>query len=152
MALSSLKTGKILKATITGRNFDTLRIGTFNLTSPGYQSVAIRGIEKSGSTFGDISDFLISGPVTEGRVWFIKDDFYFGRRGPSVHLRYDLSGVNGDIEWFYNEITVPEGNDVIGSYFMANGFAEITIRGKDGLSDQHGIFQKPEILNWIIEY
>lgn len=116
--------GKILKATISGRNFDTLRIGTFNLNSPGYQSVAIRGIEKSGSTFGDISDFLISGPVTEGRVWFIKDDFYFGRRGPSVHLRYDLSGVNGDIEWFYNEITVPEGNDVIGSYFMANGFAD----------------------------
>ena len=29
-----------------------------------------------------------------------------------------------DIEWFYSELTVPEGNDVIGSYFMANGFSE----------------------------
>jgi hypothetical protein len=29
-----------------------------------------------------------------------------------------------DIEYFYNEITVPEGEDVIGSYFMANGFGE----------------------------
>jgi hypothetical protein len=39
-------------------------------------------------------------------------------------LNYDLSKVNGDIEWFYNEITVPKGNDIIGSYFMADGFAE----------------------------
>src|SRR5690606_4541361 len=29
-----------------------------------------------------------------------------------------------DILWFYIEITVPEGEDVLGSYFMANGFAE----------------------------
>jgi hypothetical protein len=29
----------------------------------------------------------------------------------------------GDAEYFYNEITVPVGNDVLGSYFMANGFA-----------------------------
>ena len=35
---------------------------------------------------------------------------------------------------------------------MVNGFAEIAIRGKEGLSDQHGIFQSSEILNWIIEY
>ncbi len=28
------------------------------------------------------------------------------------------------IEWFYNEVTVPEGNDVIGSYYMANGFGQ----------------------------
>lgn len=28
------------------------------------------------------------------------------------------------VEWFYSEITVPKSNDVIGSYFMANGFAE----------------------------
>jgi len=27
-------------------------------------------------------------------------------------------------EWFYNEVTVPKGNDVLHAYFMANGFAE----------------------------
>jgi hypothetical protein len=48
--------------------------------------------------------------------------FYWGRRGPSVHLKYNLP--SSDITDFYSEITVPEGNDVIGSYFMANGFAE----------------------------
>jgi hypothetical protein len=28
------------------------------------------------------------------------------------------------IEYFYNEVTVPKGQDPIGSYFMANGFGE----------------------------
>jgi hypothetical protein len=28
------------------------------------------------------------------------------------------------VEWFYNEVTVPKGNDIIGSYFMADGFGE----------------------------
>jgi hypothetical protein len=28
------------------------------------------------------------------------------------------------VEWFYSEITVPEGQDVPGSYYMANGFGE----------------------------
>jgi hypothetical protein len=54
----------------------------------------------------------------------VKDDFHFGRRGPSVHLRYEIPSESSDIEWFYNEITIPEGNDVQGSYYMANGFAE----------------------------
>jgi hypothetical protein len=49
--------------------------------------------------------------------------FHWGSRGPSVHLNYE-SPENTDIEWFYNEVTVPEGEDIIGSYFMANGFAE----------------------------
>ncbi|TDA79183.1 DUF5077 domain-containing protein, partial [Halomonas marinisediminis] len=48
---------------------------------------------------------------------------YFGRRGPSVHLSYQLPAEK-DIEWFYSEINVPEGEDVIGSYYMANGFRD----------------------------
>ena len=29
-----------------------------------------------------------------------------------------------NVKWFYNEVTIPVGLDPIGSYFMANGFAE----------------------------
>jgi hypothetical protein len=47
----------------------------------------------------------------------------WGRRGPSVHLGFDVQG-RGDIEWFYTELSVPQNNDVIGSYFMAKGFGE----------------------------
>src|SRR5690606_40657805 len=49
--------------------------------------------------------------------------FYWGRRGPSVHLSY-TTPADKDIEYCYNEITVPEGEDVVGSYYMANGFGE----------------------------
>jgi len=29
-----------------------------------------------------------------------------------------------DVEWFYNEIFVPKDCDVVGSYYMANGFQQ----------------------------
>jgi len=67
---------------------------------------------------------VISGSATDGKVYFVKDDFYFGRRGPSVHLRYEIPSEASDIVWFYNELTIPEGNDVVGSYYMANGFTD----------------------------
>jgi Domain of unknown function (DUF3472)/Domain of unknown function (DUF5077) len=49
--------------------------------------------------------------------------FYWGRRGPSVHLGYQTP-KDIDLEYAYSEITVPEGGDAIGSYYMANGFGE----------------------------
>lgn len=100
----------------------TLDVGVFNIKA-GYNYVEIEGVEKSGTYIANISEVLIGGPATEGKVYFIKDDFYFGRRGPSVHLTYELPKER-DIEYFYNEIIVPEGEDVIGSYFMANGFKD----------------------------
>ncbi|WP_372645954.1 DUF3472 domain-containing protein, partial [Ancylomarina sp.] len=64
------------------------------------------------------------GEATSTGTDFVKEDFYWGRRGPSVHLSYTVPEETGDIRWFYNEIEVPEGNDVVGSYYMANGFGE----------------------------
>jgi len=49
--------------------------------------------------------------------------FYWGRRGPSVHLNYQLP-KDTPLTYAYSEITVPTGQDSIGSYFMANGFRE----------------------------
>jgi hypothetical protein len=49
--------------------------------------------------------------------------FYWGRRGPSVHLRYEVP-KDQQCEYAYSEITVPKGYDPIGSYFMANGFSQ----------------------------
>jgi len=103
---------------------DTLIAGKFSVKRPGYQTIELQGLKKTGDSFASISEILIGGPATEGKVCFVKDDFYFGRRGPSVHLRYDIPEIASDIALFYSEITIPEGNDVEGSYFMANGFAE----------------------------
>ncbi|HUH27668.1 DUF3472 domain-containing protein [Gelidibacter sp.] len=100
----------------------TIDIGIFDVKA-GYNVIEMVGIEKSGPVVATISEVLIGGTATEGNIYFIKDDFYFGRRGPSVHLTYELPEEK-EIEWFYNEINVPEGEDVIGSYFMANGFQD----------------------------
>lgn len=105
-----------------------VEIGEWNITTAGYVKIDMQGIEKTGKVFATADSLMISGTAVTDKTAFVKSNegnyFYWGRRGPSVHLNYDLSQVNGDIEWFYNEITVPKKNDVIGSYFMADGFAE----------------------------
>lgn len=110
--------------TLSNTEFDTITVGTFKVEKPGYQQLVMQGTAKDDSTFCDVTDILIGGESTKGKVYFVKDDFYWGRRGPSVHLSYELPQEDMNVLWFYNEITVPKGNDVIGSYFMANGFAE----------------------------
>ena len=116
--------GKTKKVTINNKEFDTINAGCFTVKKPGYQWIEIQGISKSETVFAEVSDILIGGKATEGKTYYAKDDFYWGRRGPSVHLRYEIPQEAGNIVWFYNELTIPEGNDVQGSYFMANGFSD----------------------------
>lgn len=118
-----MQSGDIIKNfLLDNTDYDTILIGDFRIENPGYQLIDLKGLTRTGKSFASVTDFFIKGSATNGNISFIKDDFYFGRRGPSVHLRYDLPTDQKDITWFYNEITVPEGNDVTGSYFMANGF------------------------------
>lgn len=101
-------------------------VGEWLIKEPGYVKVVIKPISKTSTTYGDISSILISSS-SNPKLSFVEDNndnyFYWGRRGPSVHLNYQTTGIN-DIEWFYSELTVPTNNDVIGSYFMANGFSD----------------------------
>lgn len=108
---------------VTNTEYLDVNVGVFNIQKPGYHYVKMEAISKEGSTIIDINSVLISGSATKEKVYFTKDDFYFGRRGPSVHLSYETP-KDKDITWFYNEITIPKGEDVIGSYFMANGFKD----------------------------
>lgn len=102
-----------------------IEVGKMKLSS-GYNEIKLKGIKKSGSTFAKVSQIII-GYEGELELAYVKDNdsnrFYWGRRGPSVHLSYALP-ADKDYKWFYNEVTVPVGSDPIGSYFMANGFAE----------------------------
>lgn len=113
----------IKELTIKNRDYDTVAVGTFK-ANIGYQHLDLQGINKGSKEYADITDILIGGEATNEKVYFVKEDFYWGRRGPSVHLSYQTPKECKEVKWFYNEITVPEGNDVIGSYFMANGFGE----------------------------
>ncbi|MDP2560748.1 DUF3472 domain-containing protein [Psychrobium sp. 1_MG-2023] len=98
--------------------------GNFNVGSVGYHAITIKGLSSEAQSFANISDVLLGGSAAKGQLFYVKEDFYWGRRGPSVHLGYQVEDPSKDYQWFYSELEVASGQDIIGSYFMANGFAE----------------------------
>lgn len=123
-----------LSVAVAGAKFDvavpgqegehTVAVGAVEVSAPGYVRVDMEGRERAGDTYGRPVALVLGGDAA-AKAEYVHDgfSFHFGRRGPSVHLNYPLP-EDEDIEWFYNELTVGEGDDVVGSYFMANGFGE----------------------------
>ncbi|RXQ94536.1 DUF5077 domain-containing protein [Ancylomarina salipaludis] len=106
-----------------GSAYKDYNVGTFSINQAGYQFIELEGVSNGGSSFGDISDILLGDSSWNSNISYVDAEwFYWGRRGPSVHLGYQVP-ANKNITWFYNEVTVPVGKDPIGSYFMANGFS-----------------------------
>ena len=109
-----------------GKNMMARAAGRWQIVDTGYQAVDIRGLSKTGPVFADIRSLELSG-VDAATIHFVPNNqgnfFYWGRRGPSVHLNYPVDSTV-QAEWFYNEVTVPPGQDIVGSYFMADGFNE----------------------------
>lgn len=130
--------GAKLSVEVGGKKFDVkvktggeniIVIGRVQVEHKGYMRVDIRGVERKGADFGNYSALMVGGSATQGGKMVYAPAVpaeaawqYWGRRGPSVHCRYDLGGRD-DVRWFYNELTVPHGNDPAGIYAMANGFA-----------------------------
>lgn len=117
--------GQSLVVQLTKFQKNPVFIGNFVLPT-GYQKLVLEGISKETNNFAAISSLIIL-TQESGEFSFVKDNidnrYYWGRRGPSVHLSYTMP-MEKNIKWFYNEVTIPTGLDPIGSYFMANGFAE----------------------------
>jgi len=118
--------GKSQKIEVEKQNSADFLVGEWQLADTGYVDITLKGLTREGRTFPAVSHYKIAGSaVTEGARYVKNDEgnfFYWGRRGPSVHMAYQAPD-NQDIQYYYNEITVPEGEDVIGSYYMANGFS-----------------------------
>ena len=96
-------------------------VGKLVVKKAGYVPLSLEGISKSGDSFAIIESFVIE--ADDDKMVYVHDfSDYWSRRGPSVHLNFEMP--KDTIEWFYNEVTVPENNDVLASYFMANGFGE----------------------------
>ncbi|MDR1089864.1 MAG: DUF5077 domain-containing protein, partial [Prevotella sp.] len=128
--------GNVIETTVRGHKFEValplpktrmdtiVLLGVIEKVDPGYAQVDLKGVTLKGTTFATVTNLLVSGSSTEG-MNYVKEGFsyHFGRRGPSVHMRYTVPAGH-TAEWFYNEVTVPEGNDHVGSYYMANGFSE----------------------------
>ncbi len=115
-----------VKVTVNGTPFQvnltkgatkTYEVGTVNLPA-GYIKVDLQGVSKDGGYYGDVSAIKVT---TNAKLNYANDaaNYYWSRRGPSVHLGYT---VPANTEYFYSEVTVPSGQDAIGSYYMANGF------------------------------
>ncbi|WP_184545520.1 DUF3472 domain-containing protein [Mucilaginibacter sp. FT3.2] len=112
---------------INNTAFDTVAIGKIHITKAGYVKVDLTGISKTGAAYADVSDLIIQSEQADADLAYVKQgsSFHFGRRGPSVHLNFTIpADKKTNVKWFYNEIIVPKGLDVVGSYFMADGFGE----------------------------
>ncbi|MFD1616284.1 DUF3472 domain-containing protein [Gelatiniphilus marinus] len=116
--------GQVSKSiNLTNNTFKTEKVGIFTVPA-GYNYIEIQGLEKTGELVAEIKDLLIGGSAIAHGVDFVPtNNFYFGRRGPSVHLLYNKPPKK-EVQWFYNEVTVPKGEDVLGSFFMVNGHAQ----------------------------
>lgn len=103
---------------LAGTTPKTYPVGTVNVAAPGYVKVDLQGVTKDGGYFGDVSGLSVT---TTSTLNYANDpaNYYWSRRGPSVHMNYT---VPARTEYFYNEVTVPVGQDAVGSYFMVAGF------------------------------
>lgn len=120
--------GKGFVASPSGNRPKEYQLGQWNIPRAGHVRIEMQGLSRTGPVFAKIGSLNISGTAVDNNAVYVRDNddnyFYWGRRGPSAHLRYNWDEVGEDIEWFYSEITVPPGMDPAGSYFMANGFGE----------------------------
>jgi hypothetical protein len=120
--------GQSLTKTVATTGYTVVFFGEININKPGYLKIEVQGLSKTGSVFADIDDMILIGTALKDGAAYVKDNkgnyFYWGHRGPSVHLNYMVpEAAKNTTEWFYNEVTVPVGSDIIGSYFMADGFS-----------------------------
>lgn len=110
---------------------DTYYVGEFDIAEPGYVRVNIEPVSTTAESYPSISEFLVGGEAVANATAKVKDEVvfvtleeskdnlpHFVRRGPSNHFMWDMPK---DTEFFYNEVFVPEGEDVPGSYFMLTG-------------------------------
>lgn len=110
-------------ASLSGTDTASFHAGTFTIDHAGYVKLDLQGVSTDGDYYGDISGLEVGGSATAAGLVFADDpaNFYWSRRGPSGHLGF---AVPENTEYFYSELIVPSKYDPIGSYFMANGFAQ----------------------------
>lgn len=100
-----------------GKTFTKIPAGSYAISDTGFYTIRLKAVRKAGITIADISAVELTGTAA---------DIHFNpqprRNAASVHLRYPLPDSVKAVA-FYNEITVPEGADLVHSYYMACGFA-----------------------------
>lgn len=106
-------------------------IGKVNVENPGHIRVDIEPVKTTAASYPSFDTLLATGEAvnnltakTKGEVVFVSaDDLkenvpHFVRRGPSNHFNWHTPE---NVEYFYNEVYVPEGEDIPGAYYMLTG-------------------------------
>ncbi len=124
--------GKEFPLTVANSDLSLVDVGQIAIGKAGYVKVDMQiqkqaAVQSAAASTVEIESLFVSSETEELNLTSVASNegnmFYWGRRGPSVHLTYDIPrGV--EVQYGYSEIRVAEGDDPIGSYFMANGFAE----------------------------
>ena len=76
---------------VEGNSKQVVDVGKVKV-STGYVRVDIQGTEKSGEYFAELEKLIVASETQALKLDYVKSNagnmFYWGRRGPSVHLRY----------------------------------------------------------------
>lgn len=98
-------------------------LGNWPVVDSGYNDINLQADGKL--VVSRFERILLHGSATAGKNHYVANDeenfFYWGRRGPSVHLKYHVP-EDKQLIYYYSEVTVPVGQDILGSFYMANGF------------------------------
>ena len=105
--------------TLNKESLSKVFIGNYTIKTPGYYYLDIENNNENSPV--NINNILI-GISDKKNIDFSRDDFYWSHRGPSTHLNYQIPEDIKDVQYYYSEINVPKGNDIIGTFYMANGF------------------------------
>jgi hypothetical protein len=115
------------QVSIESKDYAESALGKVSVKALGYVRVDLQGMSKAGAQYADVAEVIVRSSTPGLKLSYVKSNegnmFYWGKRGPSVHLGYQMP-ADKTIRYAYSEITVPKGQDPIGSYFMANGFGE----------------------------
>ena len=110
---------------VEGNYYQWFKVAKYKIIGSGYIRCDLKGVQKSGAFFADVSHLMFVHNSNEKCISFIRqinsDHTYWSRRGPSIHLWYDCS-QQIQSEYYLSEVTIPRNADPIGSYFMAIGF------------------------------
>ena len=114
----SLKIGKTSKeiAVIGTDEFIAADFGVFVIDKPGYQTIELSGVSKTGKTYGDLQELILSGTAAKDAFFNLKPR----KNSPSVHLVYPFP-KDTKASWFYCEATAKL--DPVYTYYEVCGFA-----------------------------
>ncbi len=85
---------KAFTASLQGKEFSVSDIGDVSIDQPGYVRIDVQGKELAGSSFGEMKGLKVQSKTEGLKLTCVASNqgnmFYWGRRGPSVHLTYTV--------------------------------------------------------------